>query len=520
MTAPKATCPDCGQPATRIHSGYQRTLADLPWATTAIRLLLYVRRFFCPTPTCERQTFTERLPGVAPLYARTTTRLAAIQASTGLALAGSAGARPLARQGLPGSRNTVLRRVRQLPTPAYPSPHVVGIDDWAYRKGHRYGTIVVDLERGGPIDILADRSAETVASWLEAHPDVRVVARDRSEAYAAGIRQGAPDAVQVADRFHLLTNLAEALELVFSAHGKEREAFNEAQSRAPVIQKDGSVAVPVPPPPRASTAQNLAEQRRARRLATYEQVRALRRQGGSGNAIARQVGIGKSTVFRSLRSPAFPERKGHRGRGRSLLNAYKTYLLKRWNEGCRDALRLFHELRSRGYRGSYATVARYAQRLRQAQGLAPRQRRTRELPPAVAEPTKPPLTARSATWLIMRREEKRDEDAKQQVAQLQHLHSELAQAIALTQDFAPLVRQRLNDQLDAWLERATTCGLKAFQGFANGLREDYQAVKAGLTFPWSTGPVEGNSNRLKMLKRQRYGRAKLAVLRQRVLYAA
>jgi transposase len=369
---------------------------------------------------------------------------------------------------------------------------------------------VVDLERGGPIDVRADRSAETVASWLEAYPDVRVVARDRSEAYAAGIRQGAPDAVQVADRVHLLKNLAEALELVFSAHGKELEAFNEAQSRASVIQKDGAVAVPVPPPPRASTAQKPAEQRRARRLATYEQVRALRRQGWSGNAMARQVGIGKSTVFRYLRSPAFPERTGHRGRGRSLLHAYKTSLLKRGNEGGRDALRLFHELRPRGYCGSYATGARYAQRLRQAQGLAPRQRRTRERPPAVAEPIQPPLTARSATWLIMRREEQRDEDAKQQVAQLQHLHSALAQAIALTQDFTHLVRQRLSDQLDAWLERATTCGLKAFQGFAHGLREDDQAVKAGLTLPWSTGPVEGNINRLKMLKRQMYGRAKLA----------
>ena len=203
MTAAKAVCPDCHQPSQRIHSGYPRTLADLPWATMPVELRLQVRRFFCDTPVCERTTFTERLPTVAPLYARTTTRLRHSQAATGLALGGSAGARQLARQCMPGSRSTVLRRVRSLPSPASPPPHVVGIDDWAWRKGHRYGTIVVDLERGCPIDVLEDRLADTVADWLRAHPEVQIVARDRAEAYASGIRQGAPEATQVADRFHL-----------------------------------------------------------------------------------------------------------------------------------------------------------------------------------------------------------------------------------------------------------------------------------------------------------------------------
>ena len=221
MTAPKAVCPDCHQPSHRIHSDYPRTLADLPWAMMPVEVRLQVRRFFCDTPLCARTTFTERLPTVAPLSARTTTRLRHSQAYAGLALGGAAGARQLARQSMPGSRSTVLRRVRSLPTPAYPPPHIVGIDDWAWRKGHRYGTIVVDLERGCPIDVLEDRLADTVADWLKAHPEVQVVARDRAGAYASGIRQGAPDAVQVADRFHLIQNLADALEAVFSAHHQD-----------------------------------------------------------------------------------------------------------------------------------------------------------------------------------------------------------------------------------------------------------------------------------------------------------
>jgi transposase len=518
MTAPKAACPDCHHLAVRIHSRYPRTLADLPWAVAPIELQLTVRRFFCTTCTCSRQTFSERLPTVAPFYARTTARLATRQAETGLALGGAAGARQLGRQGMPGSRNTVLRRVRRLPTPAYPPPEVIGLDDWAWRKGHRYGTLVVDLERGCPIDVLEDRLAETVAAWLQAHPEVNVVARDRAEAYGAGIRQGAPDATQVADRFHLMQNLADALEQVLSAHGQDLEVIDEKRRQEPVACEDGSLAAPVPPPPRQPTAEELAGQRRARRLAAFDKVWALRQQGWSGKSIAHHLGIGKSTVFNYLRSPTFPERKGRSDRGkRSLLKGYKAHLLTRWNEGCQEALRLFHESQHQGYRGSYPTVARYIQRLRQAQGLAPRAYMRGGPKPKVAEPKTPQLTARSATWLIMRREEKRDDEDKALLDQLQEQHSELAEAMELSESFARLVRQRQPEGLDFWLEQAGKSCLKAFQRFAGGLRDDYEAVKAGLTLPWSTGPVEGQINRLKMLKRQMYGRANIDLLRQRVL---
>jgi transposase len=518
LTTATACCPTCGQPATRLHSTYQRTLTDLPWAVVPVELRVRVRRFRCDTRSCRRQTFAEPLDVVAARSARTTARLTSAQTDTGLALGGAAGARLLARRGLPGSRNTLLRRVRRATLPDTPAPQVVGIDDWAWHKGQQYGTILVDLQRGRPIDLLADRATATVAAWFQAHPTVEVVARDRAEAYAAGIAQGAPTAVQVADRFHLFLNVAEALEQVLGAHTADLDAINTVQRQAPVPLADGTLAVPVPLPPQPATVQQTATQRRTQRVALYEQVWALHRQGMGGHAIARHLGIGKSSVFRYLRTPTFPERKQRRDRGqRSILAPYKERLLAFWNAGCHEALALFRFLTQQGYTGSYATIARYARRLRQAQGLPARPQPVHRPVPPVAEPTTPPLTVRRAAALILKRDEKRTPEDTQQLARLQAQHAEMAEAMVLTQDFAQMVRQRQPDQLDPWLERATQSALTAFQRFAASLRADAAAVKAALTLPWSTGPVEGHINRLKMLKRQMFGRAGVDLLRQRLL---
>jgi transposase len=516
MTAPKAACPDCHHLAVRIHSSYPRTLADLPWATAPIHLRLTVRRFFCTTCTCSRQTFSERLPTVAPFYARTTTRLATRQAETGLALGGAAGARQLGRQGMPGSRNTVLRRVRRLPTPAYPPPEVIGLDDWAWRKGHRYGTIVVDLERGCPIDVLEDRLADTVADWLKEHPEVQIVARDRAEAYASGIRQGAPEATQVADRFHLFQNLAATLEEVFSAHHRDLAALHEATRPEPVRLDADAVVVPVAPPVASPKARQQIAHNRARRLAIYEQVWALHRQGWSQRAIAAHMGCARQTVSRYLSASTCPERQPPRPRP-SRLAPFTAYLLERWNAGCRNGAQLFRAIKAQGFRGQYSIVSAYVGRMRAAQRRASPGDESATHAATIVEAAKP-LTPRGATWLVIRCEAKLNEAEKQQLAELQGLEGELTEAIRLTQDFADLVRQGKPDQLDTWLERAAASCLQAFKSFANGLRADYDAVKAGITLPWSTGPVEGQINRLKMLKRQMFGRANIDLLKQRVLY--
>lgn len=280
-------------------------LEDLPGAHYRVRLRLRVCKWFCDASPCPRQIFTERLPKVAVPWARRTLRLVRRLVAVGLALGGRAGRQLGSRWDLKVSRNILLRLIRRLPLPLYPTPTVVGVDDWSLRKRRTYGTILVNLETHRPIALLDDREADSLAQWLRAHPGVEIVSRDRSKAYEERARQGAPGAIHVADRFHLLQNLAETLDQVFNAHVKTLGAFNQARSQTPVPQSDGTMASPVPPPANPTPAVVRAQQRRARRLAIYHQVLDLHRQGCSGYAIARQLGLarGRCGLTRRFRRP-------------------------------------------------------------------------------------------------------------------------------------------------------------------------------------------------------------------------
>jgi transposase len=510
-------CPVCAVFTPRVHSRYTRTLADLPWGTARVRWQLLVRKFVCTNAQCSRRIFTERLPGVVAPWARRTRRLVAWLITIGLALGGAAGVRLSRRLGCTISRQTFLRLIRRLPLAGDRTPRVLGVDDFALRTRQTYGTVLIDLEPRQPVALSPDREADTLAQWLRAHPGVEVITRDRARAYADGARLGAPEATQVADRLHLLQNLVESLEQVFQTHHQALAAVNDAIRRQEVSLADGTVAVAVPPP--LPARQEKTAQRRARRVEYHQQVWALHDRGWPGHAMATHLGIGKKTVFRDLRTTTLPERRRRRDRGRSVLNPDKPSLLDRWNAGCQDALRLWGEIQQQGYPGSYATVARYAQRLRQAQGQAPRQRRRRPPLPVVAEPHQRLLTARQAAWLVVRQEEQRTTDDAQPLAQLRAQHAAVAEAIDLAQDFAHLVRQRQPQQLEPWLVRAAKSAVGAWRRFAKGLRDDYDAVKAGVTRPWSRGPVEGPITRLKLLKRQMCGRASLTLLERRLVLA-
>jgi transposase len=298
-------CPVCAVSTARVHSRYTRSLADLPWGAARVRWQLRVRKFVCTNAQCSRHIFTERLPGVMVPWARQTRRLVAWLIIIGLALGGAAGVRLSRRLGCTLSRQSLLRMIRRLPLAGDRTPRVLGVDDFALRKRQTYGTVLIDLERRQPVALLPDREAKTLAQWLQAHPGVEVTTRDRARAYADGARHGAPEAIQVADRLHLLQNLVETLEQVFHTHRTALAAVNDALRRQGVPLVDGTVAVPPPPP----TGQEKTAQRRARRVKCHQQVWALHEQGWPGHAIATHLGIGKNTVFRYLRATTLPERR-------------------------------------------------------------------------------------------------------------------------------------------------------------------------------------------------------------------
>jgi transposase len=519
-TTPTATCPRCAVPSSAVHSRYQRHPADLPWGACAVHIQLMVRTFVCRNRACARRIFTERVPDLIATYARKTHRLITVLRAIGVALGGNAGARLAARLRLPTSPATVLRLVRSAPVPYPPALQAVGIDEWAWRRGHRYGTILVDLATHRVVDLLPDRSAASVAAWLTQHPTITVVCRDRSDLYADGIRRGAPEAVQVVDRFHLVQNLRQVLEVFLIDHRAALQAaavgtalaLTPSPSLAPVTPMyQGRRRRPKPVPPPAERPP-----RHARWVAIYAAVRTLRARGTPIAILARQLGISRPTVYAYLRRDAPPgPRRLQRPPSVRVLTPYVPYLIRRWRESGADSRQLWREIQTLGYTHSARTVGRFITRLRRAADAgrppeAPRSPYTRPEGPS----------ARTVSFVMVSPAAKRSAEAQTYLDQLCQMDARLTRAYQLTHAFLALVRERRGRELEAWIMAATDSGIDALARFARGLREDLAAVTAGLSLPWSNGPVEGQITRLKLLKRQSYGRAGSALLRQRILWAA
>ncbi len=506
-TARTASCPLCHQPAASIHSRYQRRVTDLPCGGRAVTLVIHARRFFCPTPTCPRRTFRERMPALVAPGARRSHPLLCALTRIGMALGGKPGARLARHLGMPTSNRTLLRLVRAVPLPVAAAPQIVGVDDWAWKKGRRYGTILCDLERHRAVDLLPERSADSVAAWLSTFPGVIAIARDRSDLYADGANRGAPQAQQIADRFHLLKNLGESLDR-FLQHKRAVIKQAVAPSAPPALALPAESGQPWQERQEADSLR-----RHAAVLARYERVVALHTKGAEIADIARAVGISRTTVYRYLRLGGPPERKQPRPRRRhhKVLDPYTAYLLRRWDEGCHAATRLWREIRGMGYRSSYANVVRFLAPLRLPVGQRPSLYRER----GTSDPTPTP---RQVAMLFLQRPERLTTEQGALIVRLCKADGTIAAGFALTRSFATIARKRQGGRLDAWIADALAADIPDLRRFALGLLPDKEAIQAGLTEEWSNGPTEGHINRLKTLKRQMYGRAKFDLLRQRLLY--
>jgi len=510
--AKRAACPLCGRPSTRMHSRYSRKISDLPRHGTPVVLRVRARRFFCDHAYCER------LPEVAA-RARKTDRLEEALLAIVLELGGRAGARLAAELGLLVGRDVLLSRAKRVAPADAGKVRVLGIDDFAFRRGHTYGTVLVDLERRRIVDLLPDRSQESLVAWLKEHPEVEVATRDRSRIYREALAKGVPDAVQVTDRWHLLHNLALALEnFLLQKQPLLREAAMPGTE--PEDRSDGAFAsgpiMPNRPRNYDRKVEGAARKRHERLVRQWEDIRRLYLAGADLRHICKRLGVSARTVYRYKDLEEPPPRRAYK-RKKSVLDPYVLYILRRWGEGCRNGKKLYREIRERGYQNSEETCARFIAQLRRAEARGrppssvPRARRGSI---AGLSPT-----SKNVAALFLRREGRLSEEQKAYLGRLCDADQALADAHRLTQDFAKMARQLEGEKLDGWLEEAEACGAPAMRNFAAGLRKDLAAVRAGLTEEWSNGPVEGFVHKLKLLKRQGYGRAGFDLLRARMLAA-
>ena len=477
-----------------------------------------VRRFFCDNTSCLRRIYAERLGDAFVAFARRTCRMTQALCTIAFAVGGEGGARLAHAQAMPVSSRTLLRLLHASPSPRPLTARVVGIDEWAWKKGRSYGTILVDLERKLPLDLLADRDAKSVASWLQAHQGVEIIARDRSGLFAEAASKGAPQAIQVVDRFHLVKNLVEAVERFFLHKRTVLKAVHEKQDEED--KADTGTLLPVTQGiPSSQQAEATSLCRHAQSVELYETIHDFHAKRVDIASIARHVGASRRTVYRYLQMSEPPERTQIKQTRKQLIEPYKPYLTMRWNEGCRNAQQMDREIRERGYIAGISNVSRFVGQLRKDSG------KTRSFKQTSATPVyawkgerKRPLTARQATRLLVSREETLQEWQKEVRTRLCESDKEIEQAAKNVHRFLEMIRLLQGEDLDAWLEDVEQQSIVELRAFAQGVRKDYQAVKNGLTLSWSNGQTEAQVQRLKLLKRQMYGQAEFPLLRQRVLH--
>lgn len=487
-----ATCHLCTSEAVRVHSRYERRLADVAIGGRQVEIRIRIRRFFCDSTVCPARTFAEQVDGLTSRHARRSPLLRQMLESIGLALCGRAGARLAARLGVATSRSSLLRIVRAIAEAPVTGVAVLGVDDFALKRGHVYGTVLIDCETHRVIDLLPERDADTLATWLTEHPGAQVICRDRSGAYAEGARTGAPDAVQVADRFHLWQNLANAVERCVAQH---KRCLHEPVAESPEDQEPTTRAEP--PAPTGPMARRRREQ--------HAIVHELLAQGLGIREITRHLGWGRHTVQRYARAATWQQMLvGRRKQLPSMLDPFKAHLRESWT-GRRGAIELlYQEVVAQGFTGSYSTVRDFL--------------RTCAAPDRPAPPPAPPSVRRATGWICRHPDNLTEADTTRLTALLARC-PELNTAAGLVRSFARMLTTRAGHELPAWITAASQSSLPGISTFAKHLNVDLNAVTAGLTLHWNSGPVEGNVNRIKMLKRQMYGRANFDLLRKRVLLA-
>jgi transposase len=520
-SAPTAMCPRCYQASQHIRSSYTRHVTDVPSAGRQVQLILRVRKFRCDTTDCPRRIFVERLTPFIEPWARMTKRLSQAIEAIGLATSGELGSRFSPRLGIVTSPTTILRRTMSLPVEQGDAVSRLGIDDWSFRRGRQFGTILVNLASHEVIDLLPDRETETAQSWMETHPEIDLVSRDRAGDYAAAARKGAPQARQVADRYHLTDNLKGFVEEILARCSTEIGQASQLPTSEMRAQETGddmeqAEVTPSQSAENAPLAGSAHLARHAERLDRYQQLIRLRDEGFTQQEIAQRLGMAARTVRNWLtRGIPYgkPELRSKQHRG---VDPYAAYVRERFSQGCRNGRQLWRELQAQGYKGSSRTVYRFLTQLKE--GSVPTGSKTQRSQAVLESPVEQ-WTAKQAVWWFIRDPADLKEKEQRALAVIRQASPTANIAYELAQDFMQMLRHREGQRLDVWLDQVRASHIPELQRFVRSIQRDKDAVLAGLTLQESNGVVEGKINKLKLIKRMMYGRAEFPLLRQRVLHA-
>lgn len=485
-------CPDCATLGRRVHSSYWRTLGERPAIGRKLAVRLRVRRFFCDRKRCGRLTFVEQVEGLSERHRRSSLGLKKWLRAVAVELGGRAGERLCRTLNLRVGRTRLLELLEAPEIPAR-APRVLGVDEFAFRRGRTYGTVLVDIEAGTVVDVLPDRTSETFAAWLREHPGVEIVCRDRATAYTKAVKESAPDAIEVADRWHLLQNLGTAVEKTCHQHRScLRKQAEQGEPEEPL-----AIVLPMPVLPKTPIVDRARER--------YEDVHRLLDRGWTISAVARHLQLDRKTVRRYRNTPLdelLASAKDFGAHRRHQLQPFMPYLHIRFAAGITSGRQLYDEIRERGYTGSIQSLRQYLARLREG----------------TIEPVRTDLPSpRRITSLIMRPREALTEDEEERLQDVKIACPDIARACDLAQCFHDLLTNRRGQLLLEWIRQAEQDAPAPIRSFAGFLRQDLDAVTAGLTLEWSSGKVEGHVNKIKMLKRAMFGRASFRLLRIRIL---
>jgi len=509
----ESSCPICKTTSSRVHSSYTREVADLSWASFVVKIIVKVHKFFCNKNTCERKIFSQQFDGILP-YARRTERQRDKLISIGMAAGGNVGSKLSKELGLPVSASTILRLLNTPEQTEVETPRVLGIDDWAIRKGQVYGTIMVDLEKRKPIDLIPSRETDAVAKWLKEHPGIEIVSRDRAAAYAEAINQGAPNAIQSADRWHLIKNMTDALKRLMNKHNqasrkvarqiaqteqakitealKPEDSCNDSNKRDSVLLLKSTEVKDAPP---------------SKYELLFKEVKELEKKGVSQREISRRLKINRSTVSKYIAYDEYPKKIVPSCRV-SKASKFSTYLSKRWQEGEQNYHQLWREIKEQGFDGSFVSIYKYM--VKNFTKGNNQDTSKNSVPIKV-------YSARRLSFLMCKEAEKLKPKEQHYIDLLFECCPQAKQASELAKRYKDILVNRKPDLLDQWIEDAIESGKDGLMTFAKNLIKDYDAIKNACTLEWSNGQVEGQVNRLKNIKRQMYGRGSFELLKKKVL---